>query len=127
MTSRLSPTLFYLQDFNQYHVLALTASEMGNMTLVGRNTAGKTTLANCFYPMLIDGSIATPSFNAAKGTEKLDQSTTVRNSKQDSRTFESMLLGFGPGAKKSANWICLHAVKIATTPSDSGNWRTSCN
>lgn len=100
MTSRLSPTLFYLQDFNQYHVLALTASEMGNMTLVGRNTAGKTTLANCFYPMLIDGSIATPSFNAAKGTEKLDQSTTVRNSKQDSRTFESMLLGFGPGAKK---------------------------
>lgn len=104
----LSPALFYLQDFNQYHVLAIPASEMGNLTLVGRNTAGKTTLANCFYPMLIDGSIATPSFNAAKGTEKLDQSTTVRNSKQDARTFEKMLLGFGSGAKKiRTGYACL--------------------
>lgn len=104
----LSPALFYLQDFNQYRVLALPASEMGNMTLVGRNTAGKTTLANCFYPMLIDGSIATPSFNAAKGTEKLDQSGTVRNSKRETRTFESMLLGWGPGAKKiRTGYACL--------------------
>lgn len=50
--------------------------------------------------MLIDGSIATPSFNAARDTEKVAQSTRVRNSQQDTRTFESMLLGWGPGAMK---------------------------
>ena len=37
----LRPTLFYLQDFNQYHILGLPASEMGNMTLVGKIQLGK--------------------------------------------------------------------------------------
>lgn len=48
--------------------------------------------------MLIDGSIATPSFNAAKGTDRIDKA--ARNSAQDARNFDSMLLGWGPDAMK---------------------------
>lgn len=100
MSMQLTPVSYHLRNFNKYVRLDLTTSKLGNLTLVGENAAGKTTLANCFFPMLIDGSIATPSFNAARDTEKVAQSTRVRNSQQDTRTFESMLLGWGPGAMK---------------------------
>lgn len=88
----LMPVCFYLRNFNNYQSLDVPASTNGNLTLIGENAAGKTTLANCFFPMLVDGSIATPSFNPAKGTKGLDKSTS-RNSSNDSRTFEGMLLG----------------------------------
>lgn len=96
----LVPVSFHLRNFNKYRKLDLPAAENGNLTLIGENAAGKTTLANCFFPMLIDGSIATPSFNSAKGTDKLDRTTGPRNSAQDTRTFNSMLLDWGPGAMK---------------------------
>lgn len=95
----LTPVSFHLRNFNNYTSLDILASQNGNLTLIGENAAGKTTLANCFFPMLIDGSIATPSFNPAKGTDKLDK-TTIRNSKNDTRTFEGMLLGWGRGSMK---------------------------
>ncbi|WP_125762706.1 ATP-binding protein [Companilactobacillus hulinensis] len=95
----LTPVSFHLRNFNNYQSLDMPASTNGNLTLIGENTAGKTTLANCFFPMLIDGSIATPSFNPAKGTKGLGKSTT-RNSSNDSRTFEGMLLGWGSGSMK---------------------------
>lgn len=95
----LTPVSFHLRNFNNYTTLDLPASQNGNLTLIGENAAGKTTLANCFFPMLIDGSIATPSFNPAKGTDKLDK-TTTRNSANDTRNFEGMLLGWGSGAMK---------------------------
>lgn len=95
----LLPVCFYLRNFNYYQSLDVPASTNGNLTLIGENAAGKTTLANCFFPMLVDGSIATPSFNPAKGTKGLDKSTS-RNSSNDSRTFEGMLLGWGIGAMK---------------------------
>ncbi|KRK90615.1 chromosome segregation ATPase [Companilactobacillus futsaii JCM 17355] len=95
----LTPVSFHLRNFNNYTSLDISASQNGNLTLIGENAAGKTTLANCFFPMLIDGSIATPSFNPAKGTDKLDK-TTIRNSKNDTRTFEGMLLGWGRGSMK---------------------------
>lgn len=97
---KLVPVSFHLRNFNTYISLDIKASENGNLTLIGENTAGKTTLANCFFPMLVDGSIATPSFNPAKGTDKLDKTAKVRNSSRDSRTFETMLLGWGTGAMK---------------------------
>lgn len=97
---KLVPVSFHLRNFNNYISLDIDASQNGNLTLIGENTAGKTTLANCFFPMLVDGSIATPSFNPAKGTDKLDRISKVRNSSKDSRTFESMLLGWGKGAMK---------------------------
>lgn len=100
LREKLVPVSFHLRNFNNYLSLDINASENGNLTLIGENTAGKTTLANCFFPMLIDGSIATPSFNPAKGTDKLDKATKVRNSSRDSRTFETMLLGWGTGAMK---------------------------
>ncbi|MFC6177618.1 hypothetical protein ACFQAV_12440 [Companilactobacillus huachuanensis] len=95
----LRPVSFHLRNFNNYTMLNMPASQNGNLTLIGENAAGKTTLANCFFPMLIDGSIATPSFNPAKGTDRLDK-TTTRNSANDTRNFEGMLLGWGSGAMK---------------------------
>lgn len=100
MNDHLVPVSFHLRNFNKYTKLDLAASQNGNLTLIGENAVGKTTLANCFYPMLIDGSIATPSFNAAKGTDKLDRTGKPRNSAQDARNFDSMLLGWGAGAMK---------------------------
>ncbi|WP_334427312.1 MULTISPECIES: SbcC/MukB-like Walker B domain-containing protein [unclassified Levilactobacillus] len=96
----LSPVSFHLRNFNKYRTLDMPAAANGNLTLIGENAAGKTTLANCFFPMLIDGSIATPSFNPAKGTDRVDRTTGPRNSARDMRTFNSMLLGWGPGAMK---------------------------
>lgn len=98
LNEQLVPISFHLRNFNKYLKLDLTASQRGNMTLIGENAVGKTTLANCFFPMLIDGSIATPSFNAAKGTDRLDKA--ARNRAQDARNFDSMLLGWGPDAMK---------------------------
>lgn len=95
----LTPVSFHLRNFNNYIQLDIPVSKRGNFTLIGENAAGKTTLANCFFPMLVDGSIATPSFNPAKGTDKIER-TSTRNSKNDTRTFESMLLGWGKGAMK---------------------------
>lgn len=98
LNEQLVPVSFHLRNFNKYLKLDLQASQRGNLTLIGENAVGKTTLANCFFPMLIDGSIATPSFNAAKGTDRLDKA--ARNSAQDARNFDSMLLGWGPDAMK---------------------------
>lgn len=98
--AQLVPVSFHLRQFNKYTKLDLSASERGNLTLIGENAAGKTTLANCFFPMLIDGSIATPSFNPAKGTDRIDSHGKPRNSARDTRTFDSMLLGWGAGAMK---------------------------
>lgn len=100
MTAQLVPISYHLRNFNKYVKLDMTTAENGNLTLIGENVVGKTTLANCFFPMLIDGAITTPSFNPAKNTEKVSQSASVRNSSRDTRTFESMLLGWGPGAMK---------------------------
>lgn len=100
LRTQLTPVSFHLRNFNKYSSLDLTAAQNGNLTLIGENAAGKTTLANCFFPMLIDGSIATPSFNSAKGTDRLESTGTPRNSQRDTRNFESMLLGWGPGAMK---------------------------
>lgn len=97
--NKLTPISFHLVNFNHYIDRKIFASKKGNFTLIGENAAGKTTLANCFFPMLIDGSIATPSFNPAKGTDKIEK-TTTRNSKNDTRTFENMMLGWGKGAMK---------------------------
>lgn len=97
---RLIPMSFHLRNFNKYLTLDVNASEDGNLTLIGENAAGKTTLANCFFPMLIDGSLATPAFNSAQDTTKLE-SKKARNSARDTRTFESMLLSWGPGAMQS--------------------------
>lgn len=98
--AQLVPVSFHLRNFNKYTQLDLKASERGNLTLIGENAAGKTTLANCFFPMLIDGSIATPSFNPAKGTDRIDSHGKPRNSARDTRTFDSMFLGWGAGAMK---------------------------
>lgn len=109
----LTPVSFHLRNFNNYTTLDLPASENGNLTLIGENAAGKTTLANCFFPMLIDGSIATPSFNPAKGTDRLDK-TTTRNSANDTRNFEGMLLGWGRGAMKvrtGYSYMLMHSQK----------------
>ncbi|MCW3777312.1 chromosome partitioning protein ParA [Levilactobacillus namurensis] len=97
-STTLRPVSFHLRNFNKYLHLDLEASAKGNLTLVGENAAGKTTLANCFFPMLVDGSIATPSFNPAKGTDRLDKTGSARNSSRESRNFDSMLLGWGPSA-----------------------------
>lgn len=99
-SQQLVPISFHLRNFNKYTQLDLSASERGNLTLIGENAAGKTTLANCFFPMLIDGSIATPSFNPAKGTDRIDTHGKPRNSARDTRTFDSMFLGWGAGAMK---------------------------
>ncbi|BDR56684.1 SbcC/MukB-like Walker B domain-containing protein [Xylocopilactobacillus apis] len=98
--SQLIPTNFHLRNFNKYVKLDLPASEAGNITFIGENAVGKTTLANCFFPMLIDGAISTPSFNPAKGIDKLNQNGNPRNSARDTRNFESILLGWGAGAMK---------------------------
>lgn len=100
MPETLIPISFHLRNFNKYTQLDLPASKRGNLTLVGENAAGKTTLANCFFPMLVDGSIATPSFNPAKGTDRLDKTGGARNSSRESRNFDSMLLGWGSSAMK---------------------------
>lgn len=108
----LTPTSFHLRNFNNYVTLDIDASLKGNLTLIGENAAGKTTLANCFFPLLVDGSIATPSFNPAKGTDKLDQVTTPHSSTRDTRTFDSMLLGWGDGAMKARtgySYMCLRS------------------
>lgn len=97
--NKLTPISFHLVNFNHYINQEIQASKKGNFTLIGENAAGKTTLANCFFPMLIDGLIATPSFNPAKGTDKIEK-TSTRNSKNDTRTFENMILGWGKGAMK---------------------------
>jgi len=97
---KLIPVSYHLRNFNNYIALNIDASKNGNLTLIGENTAGKTTLANCFFPMLIDGSIATPSFNPAKDSGKLDNIKKTRNNSNDSRTFETMLLGWGTGSMK---------------------------
>lgn len=96
----LIPVSYHLRHFNKYDTLDMPASKNGNLTIIGENAVGKTTLANCFFPMLIDGAISTPSFNAAKGTDNISQSSTARNSARDTRTFDSMLLGWGSGAMK---------------------------
>lgn len=98
LNKHLVPISFHLRNFNKYPRLDLQASQMGNMTLIGENAVGKTTLANCFFPMLVDGSIATPSFNPAQDTKRLNHQ--ARNSAQDDRNFDSMLLGWGVGAMK---------------------------
>lgn len=98
--TQLSPVSLHLRNFNKYTRLDLPASQNGNLTLIGQNAVGKTTLANCFFPMLIDGSIATPSFNPVRDTDKLNQSGNPRNSAQDDHTFDSMLLSWGSGAMK---------------------------
>ncbi|KRM27184.1 chromosome partitioning protein ParA [Schleiferilactobacillus harbinensis] len=100
LPEHLTPVSYHLRHFNKYDTLDLPASENGNLTIIGENAVGKTTLANCFFPMLIDGAISTPSFNAAKGTENVSQNATARNSARDTRTFASMLLGWGSGAMK---------------------------
>lgn len=99
-SAKLIPVSFHLRNFNLYRSLDIPVSSHGNITLVGENAVGKTTLANCFFPMLVDGSIATPSFNPTNDTKKLKNSIDPRNSSHDSRTFESMLLGWGKGAMK---------------------------
>lgn len=99
-SDKLIPVSFHLRNFNLYRHLDIQLSEHGNIALVGENAVGKTTLANCFFPMLVDGSIATPSFNPTTDTNKLKNSVNPRNSSHDSRTFESMLLGWGKGAMK---------------------------
>lgn len=98
----LHPVDFHLRDFGQYDHLDFSASTMGNVTLLGENAVGKTTLANAFYPVLVDGSIATPSFNAAKGTETVAKDGKPHSSVRDRRTFNSMLLGWGPAPIKFA-------------------------
>lgn len=100
LRQHLAPVSFHLRDFNKYTTLDLDAATNGNLTLIGENATGKTTLANCFFPMLIDGSIATPSFNPAKGTERLELAGNPRNSVRDTRNFEGMLLGWGSGSMK---------------------------
>lgn len=100
-SEKLIPISFHLRNFNLYRRLDIPVSAHGNLALVGENAVGKTTLANCFFPMLVDGSIATPSFNPTTDTNKLKNSINPRNSSHDSRTFESMLLGWGKGAMKA--------------------------
>lgn len=95
----LHPVSYHLRDFGQYQHVDLDASTQGNLTLLGENAVGKTTLANAFFPVLIDGSISTPSFNPARGTETVAGSDKPRNSPRDQRTFNSMLLGWGKGAQ----------------------------
>ena len=94
----LHPVSYHLRDFGQYLALDLEAAELGNMTLLGANAVGKTTLANAFYPVLIDGSIATPNFNPARSSDTVSQGINPRNTTRDKRTFNSMLLGWGPAA-----------------------------
>lgn len=98
MPTELHPISYHLRNFGQYRKLDLKASTSGNLTLLGENAVGKTTLANAFFPVLIDGSIATPSFNPAKSSDAVAQSTRPRNSTRDRRDFKSMLLGWGKGA-----------------------------
>lgn len=98
MPTELHPISYHLRNFGQYNTLDLKASAAGNLTLLGENAVGKTTLANAFFPVLIDGSIATPSFNPAKSSDAVAQSTRPRNSTRDRRDFKSMLLGWGKGA-----------------------------
>ncbi|WP_461218572.1 SbcC/MukB-like Walker B domain-containing protein [Lapidilactobacillus salsurivasis] len=100
LAEHLVPISFHLRQFNLYPSLDLQAAANGNLTLVGENAVGKTTLANCFFPMLVNGSIATPSFNPEKNFDRLEKQSAPRSSQQDARTFESMLLGWGPGAMK---------------------------
>ena len=96
----LHPVSYHLRDFGQYHRLDLQAAAAGNLTLLGANAVGKTTLANAWFPVLIDGSIKTPSFNAARSSDTVAQSAKPQNTKRDKRTFNSMLLGWGAGAFK---------------------------
>lgn len=110
----LHPVSFHLRNFNKYPKLDLVASKRGNLTLVGENAVGKTTLANCFFPMLIDGSIATPSFNPAKGTDRLDKAGSARNSSRESRNFDSMLLGWGSDAMKVRTGYSYMVLESAT-------------
>ncbi|MFD1440570.1 SbcC/MukB-like Walker B domain-containing protein [Lacticaseibacillus hegangensis] len=110
----LIPLSYHLRNFNQYVKLDMDAAEYGNLTLVGGNTVGKTTLANCFLPMLIDGTIATPSFNSATNLKKLNSDAKVQNSKQHERTFESMLLGWGENAmavRTGYSYVILHSAR----------------
>ncbi|MFD1428828.1 SbcC/MukB-like Walker B domain-containing protein [Lacticaseibacillus mingshuiensis] len=99
-TDFLHPWDFHLRDFGQYVKLDFAASETGNVTLLGENAVGKTTLANAFFPVLVDGSIATPSFNSAKDTDSVGRSDTPHSTARDKRTFNSMLLGWGKGAQQ---------------------------
>ncbi|MFD1392051.1 SbcC/MukB-like Walker B domain-containing protein [Lacticaseibacillus jixianensis] len=96
----LHPISYHLRDFGQYQWLDLSASQAGNLTLLGANAVGKTTLANSWFPVLVDGSIATPSFNPARSSDAITQSTRPRNTLKDKRTFSSMLLGWGASAFK---------------------------
>lgn len=56
MTQILVPVSYHLRNFNKYAKLDMQAARNGNLTLIGENAVGKTTLANCFFPMLIDGA-----------------------------------------------------------------------
>lgn len=91
----LHPVSYHLRHFGQYEKLDLIAATAGNLTLLGANAVGKTTLANAFYPVLIDGSIATPNFNPARSSDAIATTTDPRNTTRDKRTFNSMLLGWG--------------------------------
>lgn len=110
----LHPVSYHLRDFGQYHALDLAASEAGNLTLLGANAVGKTTLANSWFPVLIDGSIATPSFNPARSSEAITQSTRPRNTVRDKRTFSSMLLGWGASAFKVRTGYTYMTLKSST-------------
>lgn len=46
MTAQLVPISYHLRNFNKYVKLDMTAAENGNLTLIGENAVGKTTLAN---------------------------------------------------------------------------------
>ena len=86
MTQILVPVSYHLRNFNKYAKLDMQAAKNGNLTLIGENAVGKTTLANCFFPMLIDGAITTPSFNPAKNTEKVSQSRSHPRTRRSPQT-----------------------------------------
>lgn len=110
----LHPISYHLRDFGQYQSLDLSASQAGNLTLLGANAVGKTTLANSWFPVLVDGSIATPSFNPARSSDAIAQSTRPRNTLRDKRTFSSMLLGWGASAFKVRTGYTYMTLKSST-------------
>lgn len=105
---------YHLRDFGQYQKLDLMASKMGNLTLLGANAVGKTTLANSWFPMLIDGAIASPSFNPARNSDLVTRTGNPRNTMRDKRTFESMFLGWGSSAFKVRTGYSYTVLKSAS-------------
>ncbi|WP_225420697.1 SbcC/MukB-like Walker B domain-containing protein [Lacticaseibacillus porcinae] len=118
MVNRLVPWDFHLRNFAQYQQLDFDAATDGNVTFLGENKVGKTTLANTFFPMLVDGSIKTPSFNAARDTDVVGKSDKLQNSPKDYRNFNSMLLGWGSGAyaiRTGYSYMRLHSATRQVT------------